>query len=108
MDLSLQSVDEVFEVSLRKDDPREDDLGATTQKKCAPCGWLRHWVQVGLIPGFGLFSESYLLFIFNQVGGPFKKNAPWTTCYDAQRDGYTKLASLVSLLLLPPSYRSRF
>ena len=59
----------------------------------------QHYVSFGLIPGFGLFSESYLLFIFNQIAGPFKTYAPWTTCYSGEMDGYTKMASLVGIIV---------
>lgn len=95
MDLSLQDADGVIQ-SARREREREEDHDA---KKCTPLGWLRYYVRVGLIPGFGLFSESYLLFIFNQVGGPFKEHSPWTTCYDSERDGYVKMASLVGVVV---------
>ena len=79
----------------------DDDLHEpnTRVKTCSPIGAMKHYVTVGLIPGFGLLSESYLLFIFNQVSGPFKQYAPWTTCYDGNRDGITKLSSLLGIVV---------
>ena len=70
MDLSLQDIDGAVE-SGRKADELENKESIESAK-CSPWGALKHYVNFGLIPGFGLFSESYLLFIFNQVGGPFK------------------------------------
>mmetsp|Transcript_13517 Transcript_13517/g.25859 ORF Transcript_13517/g.25859 Transcript_13517/m.25859 type:complete len:113 (-) Transcript_13517:11-349(-) len=97
MDLSLQDIDGAVE-SGRKADELENKESIESAK-CSPWSALKHYVNFGLIPGFGLFSESYLLFIFNQVGGPFKNYTPWTTCYGSSMDGYTKMASLVGIIV---------
>lgn len=91
--LSLKDIDDVKETSLKSADAIEEE-----PTKKTVFGPIKYYVQNGLIPGFGLFSESYLLFIFNQVSGPFKANAPWNTCYGATRDSNTKLASLAGIV----------
>jgi MFS family permease len=96
MDLSLQ---DIVRSEQKLDDGDEEEEGGLSKSRCSPWGALKHYVSFGLIPGFGLFSESYLLFIFNQIAGPFKSYAPWTTCYSGEMDGYTKMASLVGIIV---------
>lgn len=58
---------------------------------------LAFWWKYAMTPGFGLFSEFYLMLLFNQLSTPFKQYEPWTTCYDENRNTQIKIASLAGL-----------